>query len=62
MTKQKACLNCKLIYEGEECPNCHSKEFIENFKGRVVIEKPEESEIAKKLKIDKPGIYAIKTR
>ena len=31
-------------------------------KGRVVILKPEESEIAKKVNITKPGTYAIKTK
>ena len=62
MVKQKACLNCKLIYEGEECPNCHSKDSSENFKGKIVIEDAEHSEIAKKLKIQKKGIYAIKTK
>lgn len=59
---KKACKQCKLIYTGEKCPNCDSKETTEDWKGRVVIINPENSEIAKKLKIKKPGIYAIKTK
>lgn len=62
MGKQKACKICKMIYEGEECPNCGSKEYVEDFKGKVVIENPEKSEIAQKLKVSKAGFYAIKTR
>ena len=59
---KKACKKCKMIYEGDKCPGCGSSEFVDNFKGRVVILKPEESEIAKKVNITKPGTYAIKTK
>ena len=62
MTKPKACKKCNMIYEGNHCPNCESKESTEGFKGRVVILNPEKSEIAKKLKISKPGSFAIKTK
>ena len=61
MTK-KACKQCKLIYEGEKCPNCGSHEFTESWKGRIIVLNPESSEIAQKLKINKKGIHAIKTR
>ena len=56
----KVCKNCKMIYEGNECPNCQSKESAENFKGKLTILNPENSEIAKNLKITKKGNYAIK--
>lgn len=62
MAKEKACKNCKKIYEGDRCPKCNSQEFTESWKGRVVIVNPEQSEIAKKLKISEKGIYAIKTK
>lgn len=60
--KSKACKSCKRIYEGEKCPDCGSQEYTEEFKGRVMIFHPENSEIAKKLKVNKPGSYAIKTK
>ena len=59
---QKACKNCNMIYEGERCPNCNSQEYNEEIKGKFIIISPENSEIAKKLKIEKKGSYAIKTR
>jgi|TARA_Y100000310_G_C20405123_1_gene679310 DNA-directed RNA polymerase subunit E" len=60
--KQRACKVCKTIYEGTKCPECGSKEFIENFKGKIYVLNPEKSEIAKKLKIEKKGNFAIKAR
>ncbi|GIU68226.1 MAG: DNA-directed RNA polymerase subunit E'' [Candidatus Pacearchaeota archaeon] len=62
MSKQKACKECNTIYEGENCPNCNSKESTESFKGRILILNPEKSEIAQKINIKKKGNYAIKTR
>ncbi len=60
MAKEKACKNCKLIYEGAVCPNCGKKNISETFKGKVEIINPEKSELAKELKINKKGLYAIK--
>jgi len=60
MAKEKACKNCKRIYEGDVCPNCEKKEISETFKGKVEIINAEKSEIAKELKITKPGLYAVK--
>tara|TARA_Y100000310_G_C20670239_1_gene809860 strand:- start:2131 stop:2319 length:189 start_codon:yes stop_codon:yes gene_type:complete len=62
MVKQKACKNCNRIYEGEKCPGCESDNSTDNFKGKVVIINSEKSEIAKKLKINEKGSFAIKTR
>jgi len=62
MSKQKACKICKAIYEGEKCPECGSQEYTEDFKGRVMVFNPEASEVAKKMKISKTGLYAIKTK
>jgi len=62
MSKQKACKICKSIYEGEKCPECGNQEYTEEFKGRVMIFDAEKSEIAKKMKIAKKGLYAIKTK
>lgn len=60
MAKEKACKNCKLVYEGESCPSCGKREFSDNFKGKIEIIDNEKSELAKHLKITKKGLYAIK--
>lgn len=62
MPKEKACKYCAIIYEGDKCPKCESKEFSETFKGKIVIVDPEKSEIAQKLKIKDKGTFAIKTK
>lgn len=61
MAKEKACKNCKLIYEGDLCPSCGKKDTSETLKGKVEIIHPEKSELAKNLKINKKGTYAIRT-
>ncbi len=60
MAKEKACKNCKLIYEGQTCPSCGKKEVSDSFKGKVEIIDSERSELARQLKINKNGFYAIK--
>lgn len=60
MATEKACKQCKSIYEGPKCPKCGSEESTESYKGTVVIIKPDESEVAKNLKIKEKGNYAIK--
>lgn len=62
MVKSKACKICKKIYEGNKCPSCDSKEFTDNFKGRIIIMNPEKSEIAKKLNLTEKGNFAIKVK
>ena len=46
MAKEKACKNCKLIYEGDVCPSCEKKETSDTFKGKVEIVNPEKSELS----------------
>ena len=60
MAREKACKNCRRIYEGDICPNCERKEISNTFKGKVEIIDAEKSELAKHLKINKNGLYAIK--
>lgn len=62
MKGKKTCKNCNRIYEGGKCPNCGSQEYSEEIKGRVIILDPENSKIGQKLKINKKGEYAIKSR
>lgn len=60
--KERACKVCNTIFDGEKCPACDSKEFNENFKGRIIVLNPEKSEIAQKLNLKNKGNFAIKTR
>ncbi|MDP3882003.1 MAG: transcription elongation factor subunit Spt4 [Nanoarchaeota archaeon] len=60
MPAERVCKSCKRIYEGDECPNCQSKETTTNFKGKIIITNPEQSEIAKNLNIKQKGTYAVK--
>ena len=62
MKKEKACLTCKRIYEGDKCPYCGESSFSESFKGRIIIFNPEESEMAKNMKISSKGEFAIKIK
>ena len=49
-----------VIVEGDRCPMCQGTNFAESFKGKVIMLKPEQSEIAGKLGIKQKGSYAIK--
>ncbi len=60
--KERACLNCRRIYEEEKCPNCGESQNIENFKGEINVFDIEKSIIAKKMKINSKGKFAIKTK
>lgn len=56
----KAIKATKEIIEGDELRKYSSDELSDNYKGRVVIMNPEESEVAKSLKINKKGNFAVK--
>ncbi len=56
---RRACKKCRKIYdELKTCPECNEK-LSENWKGVIIVVDPENSEIAKKLNITKPGKYAL---
>ena len=61
---KKVCKKCKVFVEPGQmiCPECKNNQFTESWKGKAIVFKPEESEIAKHMKITKKGSYAIKTR
>lgn len=59
---KKACKICKAIFEGDTCPICGNKEATSEWKGKIIIFEPEQSEVAKKLNINKKGMYAIKVK
>lgn len=56
----KACKNCRILVEGDECPICHSKDLVQNWKGRIIVFNVEKSEVAKLAEIKAKGDYAIK--
>jgi DNA-directed RNA polymerase subunit E" len=58
----KACRNCRLISEGNVCPDCKSTDLSDDFSGIVVIVDPENSAIAKAMNITKKGRYAVRIR
>jgi DNA-directed RNA polymerase subunit E" len=58
----KACRNCRLISEGNVCPDCKSTDLSDDFSGIVVIVDPENSAIAKIMGITKKGRYAVRIR
>jgi len=60
--KKKACKNCKLFVEGDECPKCRTAQFSTNWKGRLYIIDAEKSGIAKKIGSSLKGEYAIKVQ
>lgn len=58
--KERVCKQCKFICNDDICPNCNSKEIVDNFKGRIIVLDVDQSEIAKNLKFTKKGNFAIK--
>jgi len=62
MPVEKACKKCKRITTGKKCPVCGSQELTPHWRGKVVILNPDKSQIAKELKIEVPGEYALKVR
>jgi DNA-directed RNA polymerase subunit E" len=60
MAQTVACRKCRALHEGAKCPKCGSTESSESPKGKVIVLKPEESEIAKNLKIKEKGTYALR--
>ena len=57
-----ACKKCNKILSKKSCPTCQNVDVSKNWKGLVVVLDPEKSSIAKKLKIDSVGMYALRVR
>ncbi|MCH2435735.1 MAG: DNA-directed RNA polymerase, subunit E'' [Candidatus Poseidoniaceae archaeon] len=57
-----ACSECHMILADgvDQCPNHPSAPVSSDWTGYVVIMDPSRSEIAKRLKIEYPGNYALK--
>jgi DNA-directed RNA polymerase subunit E" len=59
---EKACINCHFITKENVCPKCRSTSFSEDFGGIVIVFDPENSAVAKAMKIKDKGRYALKVR
>ncbi|MEM3704107.1 MAG: transcription elongation factor subunit Spt4 [Candidatus Bathyarchaeia archaeon] len=59
---EKACSSCHLITTGNVCPKCKAPTLSDDFSGLVIIFDPEDSAIAKAMKIKEKGRYALKVR
>ncbi len=59
---EKACRECHLISYGSICPKCKSSSLSDDFTGLVVIFDPKESTIARAMKVEEKGRYALRVR
>ncbi|MCW3976730.1 hypothetical protein GWN65_03765 [Candidatus Bathyarchaeota archaeon] len=59
---EKACPDCHVITAGSSCPNCKTSGLSDDFSGLVIVFDSEDSAIAKAMKIDKKGRYALRVR
>jgi DNA-directed RNA polymerase subunit E" len=59
---EKACSNCHFITKENTCPKCRSTSLSEDFGGIVIVFDPENSAVAKAMKIKDKGRYALKVR
>ena len=60
--REKACTNCHFITKENVCAKCKSTNLSEDFSGIIVMFDPENSAIAKAIKIKEKGRYALKVR
>lgn len=56
--KMQVCRNCRRFTTEKVCPTCKSTNLSASWKGLVVILNTD-SEIAKTLNVNEPGIYAL---
>ena len=56
-----ACLRCKYLTNEDKCPLCGS-ETSENWRGLLIILDPLNSEVARKIKADCKGKYALSVK
>ena len=59
---EKACANCHFITKENVCPKCRSTTLSEDFGGIVIVFDPQNSAVAKAMKIKEKGKYALKVR
>lgn len=60
MAKDKVCKDCGFLSDENKCINCGSNNFLDKYKGKVLILDAEKSDVAKKLNIKSNGKFALK--
>jgi DNA-directed RNA polymerase subunit E" len=55
-----ACKICKRLVLGDRCPMHPDAKLTETWKGKIIVLNPQNSELAKKMKITDKGEYAIR--
>jgi len=60
--RPRACRTCKIITEENVCPICRGTDLSDDFSGLLIILDPENSQLAKKMDIEKEGRYALRIR
>ena len=60
MVREMACRKCKFVTTGKVCPVCKSSDLTPDWNGIVLVVDPQNSQIAKTLKITAKGKYALK--
>jgi DNA-directed RNA polymerase subunit E" len=61
--KEQACKKChRVVGKAKVCPACRGISFSADWKGYVVVRDPENSQIARALKITQEGSYALRVR
>ncbi len=58
---EKACLKCKRIVTGKQCPICKTSKLSTKWKGLLIILDAKESKIAEKMNLTE-GKYALKVK
>ena len=58
----RACRVCKTITRESVCPSCKSTDLSEDYTGLLIVLDAANSQLAKKLKVEKEGRYALKIR
>ena len=59
---EKACRECRLLSVGSTCSKCKTATLSEDYSGLVIIFDPENSLVAKAMKIKEKGRYASRVR
>ncbi|UCH38046.1 MAG: DNA-directed RNA polymerase, subunit E'' [Candidatus Bathyarchaeota archaeon] len=59
---EQACRTCHLLTTGKICPNCKKANLSRDWVGELVVVDPENSALAKRLNISKPGRFALRVR
>jgi DNA-directed RNA polymerase subunit E" len=59
---EKACRECHIISGGSTCPSCKAASLSDDFSGLVIIFDPEDSAIARAMKVEEKGRYALRVR